>query len=125
MKPRFPSRVQDPGGLSRRGFLAGLALAPRARAEGLTVGLQDTAGLSVDGPHRFVAVGGWTGFQPTSLHTRAEIQTGLHRAPRGTLSLWCEGCSAAAPFLGADGEPFLETHHTTRVADEGPDHPLR
>lgn len=82
MKPRFP------GGLSRRGFLAGLALAPRARAEGLTVGLQGTAGLSVDGPHRFVAVGGWTGFQPTSLHTRAEIKTGLHRAPRGTLSLW-------------------------------------
>jgi 5-methylcytosine-specific restriction protein A len=35
----------------------------------------------------------------------------------------CEGCSAAAPFLGADGEPFLETHHTTRVADEGSDHP--
>lgn len=82
MKPRFP------GGLSRRGFLAGLALAPRARAEGLTVGLQGTAGLSVDGPHRFVAVGGWTGFQPTSLHTRAEIKTGLHRAPRRTLSLW-------------------------------------
>ncbi len=35
----------------------------------------------------------------------------------------CEGCSAPAPFLGADGEPFLETHHTTRVADDGPDHP--
>ena len=35
----------------------------------------------------------------------------------------CEGCSAAAPFLGADGEAFLETHHTTRVADDGPDDP--
>lgn len=35
----------------------------------------------------------------------------------------CEGCSAAAPFLGANGEPFLETHHTMRVADDGPDHP--
>ena len=35
----------------------------------------------------------------------------------------CEGCSAAAPFRGADGRPFLETHHTTRVADDGPDHP--
>jgi hypothetical protein len=35
----------------------------------------------------------------------------------------CEGCSAAAPFLGADGKPFLETHHTTRVADDGPDDP--
>ena len=35
----------------------------------------------------------------------------------------CEGCLAPAPFLGADGEPFLETHHMTRVADDGPDHP--
>jgi len=30
---------------------------------------------------------------------------------------------AAAPFRGADRRPFLETHHTTRVADDGPDHP--
>jgi len=35
----------------------------------------------------------------------------------------CEGCSAAAPFYDADGRPFLETHHTTRMADDGPDHP--
>jgi len=30
---------------------------------------------------------------------------------------------AAAPFRAADGRPFLETHHTTRMADDGPDHP--
>jgi len=37
----------------------------------------------------------------------------------------CEGCMAAAPFRAADGRPFLETHHTTRVADGGPDHPRK
>lgn len=30
-----------------------------------------------------------------------------------------------APFRGADGRPFLETHHTRRVADGGPDHPAK
>jgi len=35
----------------------------------------------------------------------------------------CEGCGAPAPFHGADGQPFLETHHTARLADDGPDDP--
>lgn len=35
----------------------------------------------------------------------------------------CEGCGAPAPFRGVDGQPFLEAHHTTRLADDGPDHP--
>jgi len=37
----------------------------------------------------------------------------------------CEGCGAPAPFRGVDGQPFLETHHTTRLADDGPDHPRK
>jgi len=36
----------------------------------------------------------------------------------------CEGCSDPAPFLRQDGSEYLEPHHTTRVADEGPDHPM-
>jgi hypothetical protein len=35
----------------------------------------------------------------------------------------CEGCLAPSPFRGTDGRPFLEAHHTTRVADDGPDDP--
>jgi len=35
----------------------------------------------------------------------------------------CEACDQAAPFLRKDGTPYLEPHHTTRLADEGPDHP--
>jgi hypothetical protein len=35
----------------------------------------------------------------------------------------CEFCEAAAPFRTVDGEPYLESHHITRLADEGPDHP--
>jgi hypothetical protein len=34
----------------------------------------------------------------------------------------CEACGAPAPFRGFDGEPYLETHHTKRLADDGPDH---
>jgi len=42
----------------------------------------------------------------------------LHRA-NGV----CEFCNEAAPFYKSDGTAYLEPHHTTRVADEGPDHP--
>jgi len=36
---------------------------------------------------------------------------------------FCEACKAPAPFLTKKGEPYLEPHHTTRLADGGPDHP--
>lgn len=35
----------------------------------------------------------------------------------------CEGCGATAPFTTKDKRPYLEPHHTTRLADGGPDHP--
>jgi len=35
----------------------------------------------------------------------------------------CEACNQQAPFTKKDGTPYLEPHHTTRLADEGPDHP--
>ena len=35
----------------------------------------------------------------------------------------CEGCGSTAPFLGIDGQPYLEAHHTTRLSDGGLDHP--
>jgi predicted HNH restriction endonuclease len=35
----------------------------------------------------------------------------------------CEGCREPAPFQSVEGGPYLEPHHTTRLADEGPDHP--
>jgi hypothetical protein len=37
----------------------------------------------------------------------------------------CEGCKTAAPFCKPDGSPYLEPHHTTRLADDGPDHPAK
>jgi len=35
----------------------------------------------------------------------------------------CEGCGQPAPFNNKRGNPYLEPHHTTRIADGGPDHP--
>ena len=35
----------------------------------------------------------------------------------------CEHCNARAPFCTAEGQPYLEVHHITRLADEGPDEP--
>lgn len=35
----------------------------------------------------------------------------------------CEGCKAPAPFVRADGTPYLEPHHLRRLSDGGPDHP--
>jgi 5-methylcytosine-specific restriction protein A len=33
----------------------------------------------------------------------------------------CEACKKPAPFKRVDGTPYLEVHHTRRLADEGPD----
>lgn len=38
---------------------------------------------------------------------------------------YCEYCWELAPFIRTDGSPYLEPHHTTRLADEGPDHPAQ
>jgi 5-methylcytosine-specific restriction protein A len=35
----------------------------------------------------------------------------------------CESCRRPAPFVRAGGTPYLEPHHTRRMADGGPDHP--
>lgn len=35
----------------------------------------------------------------------------------------CEGCGEPAPFVTKRKQPYLEPHHTTRLADGGPDHP--
>jgi 5-methylcytosine-specific restriction protein A len=35
----------------------------------------------------------------------------------------CEQCGADAPFSTKLGRPYLEVHHTHRLADDGPDHP--
>lgn len=35
----------------------------------------------------------------------------------------CEGCSQPAPFLRANGIPYLEPHHIRRLSDGGPDDP--
>jgi 5-methylcytosine-specific restriction protein A len=35
----------------------------------------------------------------------------------------CESCAQPAPFERANGSPYLEPHHTTRLSDGGADHP--
>lgn len=35
----------------------------------------------------------------------------------------CQGCGEDAPFVGEDGEPYLEVHHLHRRSDGGADHP--
>lgn len=35
----------------------------------------------------------------------------------------CEACNLPAPFKTSSGEPYLEVHHLTRIADGGPDLP--
>jgi 5-methylcytosine-specific restriction endonuclease McrA len=35
----------------------------------------------------------------------------------------CEFCKSNAPFLNQKGDPYLECHHITELANEGADHP--
>ncbi len=44
--------------------------------------------LTIDGPYRFLTIAGRRGFQPTSLKTRAFIQTELQKGPKGSLTFW-------------------------------------
>lgn len=53
-------------------------------------------------------------------HVRsAAVRVYVLRRANGT----CESCGASAPFTTPKGRPYLEPHHTQRVADGGPDHP--
>ncbi len=66
-------------------------------------------------------------------HASAHVSTRLNRARSEAIRLYvlrrangrCEGCKADAPFARADGSPYLEPHHVTRLADDGPDHPAK
>jgi len=97
----FPVPSPTPS-FSRREFirasgtvaLSGLILGSRGLAAteppaaGLHLPLHDATGLSLQGPHRFLTIAGLTGFQPTSLKTKATLSTALHRGPTGALSFW-------------------------------------
>ena len=62
--------------------------------------------------------------------TKREV---FHRARSRAIHLYvlkraaghCEACGVIAPFPKTDGTPYLEPHHTTRLADEGPDDPRK
>lgn len=47
----------------------------------------------------------------------------VHRYAMLRANGFCEGCGLRAPFARPDGRPFLEVHHMTRLADDGPDLP--
>jgi hypothetical protein len=55
----------------------------------------------------------------------------IYRASSAAIALYviarsggyCEACKYAAPFKKANKTPYLEAHHTTQLADDGPDHP--
>ncbi|MHA6577125.1 HNH endonuclease [Pseudomonas yamanorum] len=48
-----------------------------------------------------------------ALHVRKQV--------RRLASGICEGCDKPAPFIGDDGEPFLEVHHVKHLAQKGSD----
>ncbi|QOZ29844.1 HNH endonuclease [Bradyrhizobium sp. CCBAU 51753] len=57
---------------------------------------------------------------PRTYYARSlKVKTYVLRRASGV----CEACKREAPFLKKDGSPYLEPHHTKRVADGGPDHP--
>jgi 5-methylcytosine-specific restriction protein A len=57
---------------------------------------------------------------PPTVYERSEA---VKRYVRARAAGSCEGCGDPAPFLDKQGQPYLEPHHTERLADGGPDHP--
>jgi 5-methylcytosine-specific restriction endonuclease McrA len=74
--------------------------------------------------HRALAVASASGsvgakkIRASSRSRSQRIRSYVLRRADGT----CEGCGHVGPFM-ADGAPYLEPHHTIRLADKGPDHP--
>lgn len=64
-------------------------------------------------------------------HATQKDRKAIYRARSKAIRLYvlcrangsCESCTAPAPFRTANGSPYIEPHHTTRLADDGPDHP--
>lgn len=54
-------------------------------------------------------------------HRRRSAMVHLYATMRA--NGYCEGCGQPAPFSRSDGRSFLEVHHMTRLADDGPDLP--
>lgn len=55
--------------------------------------------------------------QGVAYERRADVKAWVLRAAEGH----CELCGSAAPFIGDDGEPYLEVHHVEQLAHGGPD----
>ncbi|MDS1138963.1 HNH endonuclease [Pusillimonas sp. SM2304] len=47
----------------------------------------------------------------------------VHQYARSRANGMCEACAQQAPFTALDHKAFLEVHHLTRLADDGPDTP--
>ena len=57
---------------------------------------------------------------PVTRRSRSEVVKAFARQAADGV---CLGCEERAPFVGDDGDPYLEVHHLRRVADGGPDKP--
>lgn len=53
----------------------------------------------------------------TGFVRNAQVKAWVLERANGT----CEACDQPAPFIGADGFPFLEVHHLRKLADDGSD----
>ncbi len=60
----------------------------QSKPESFFAPLSDLTNLSIDGDYRFVDINGMKGFQPTSIHTKAFVETKLHQGDKGTISFW-------------------------------------
>ena len=50
--------------------------------------LQNSSGIAIDGPHRFVTIAGITGIHVKSLKTKVSVQTTALASEQGSISLW-------------------------------------
>lgn len=101
-------------------------IAERRRTRTLDLSPEGLAGANIDELRRVALL-------QAVRSTRARPSVRIERARSAAIRLYvlqrangqCEACQADAPFERADGSPYLEPHHVTRLSDEGPDHPAK
>ena len=50
--------------------------------------LNNSSGVLIEGPHRFVTIAGITGLHVKSLHTKAQVETSVLSSIKGSIALW-------------------------------------
>lgn len=86
-------------------FISPINLIAGEKQKELAIPLTDASQLTIDGPHRFISIGGIIGLHVSSLKTKAFVETELLNSEKGSVSLWMSPLEDMNKAFGV-GSPY-------------------